>query len=64
MSWTNDTKYPVLIRGYKIKQGSRGYVKFELYSGTFSGSVANANTSLRRRLITMLSLMIGMLLLI
>jgi len=32
MSWTNDTNYPVLIRGYKIKQGNRGYVKFELYS--------------------------------
>jgi vancomycin resistance protein YoaR len=32
MSWTNDTDYPVLIRGYKIKQGTRGYVKFELYS--------------------------------
>ena len=32
MSWTNDTDYPVLIRGYKIQQGSRGYVKFELYS--------------------------------
>jgi vancomycin resistance protein YoaR len=32
MSWTNDTDYPVLIRGYKIKQGGRGYVKFELYS--------------------------------
>jgi vancomycin resistance protein YoaR len=32
MSWTNDTDYPVLIRGYKIRQGNRGYVKFELYS--------------------------------
>jgi vancomycin resistance protein YoaR len=32
VSWTNDTDYPVLIRGYKIKQGNRGYVKFELYS--------------------------------
>jgi vancomycin resistance protein YoaR len=32
MSWTNDTDYPVLIRGYKIRNGSRGYVKFELYS--------------------------------
>lgn len=31
MSWTNDTDYPVLIRGYKIKQGGRGYVKFELW---------------------------------
>lgn len=32
MSWTNDTDYPVLIRGYKIKEGSKGWVKFELYS--------------------------------
>ena len=32
MTWTNDTDYPVLIRGYKIKQGSSGYVKFALYS--------------------------------
>jgi vancomycin resistance protein YoaR len=32
MSWTNDTDYPVLIRGYKIRQGLRGYVRFELYS--------------------------------
>ena len=32
MSWTNDTDYPVLIRGYKIRAGGRGYVKFELYS--------------------------------
>ena len=32
MSWTNDTDYPVLIRGYKIREGNAGYVKFELYS--------------------------------
>jgi vancomycin resistance protein YoaR len=32
MSWTNDTEYPVLIRGYKIRDGSAGYVRFELYS--------------------------------
>lgn len=32
MSWTNDTDYPVLIRGYQIRNGTRGYVKFELYS--------------------------------
>ncbi len=32
MSWTNDTDYPVLIRGYRIKQGNKGWVKFELYS--------------------------------
>ena len=32
MSWTNDTKYPVLIRGFKIRDGSRGYVRYVLYS--------------------------------
>lgn len=32
MSWVNDTKYPVLIRGFKIKDGSAGYVRFDLYS--------------------------------
>jgi len=32
MSFTNDTKYPILIRGYKIKSGNRGYVQFDLYS--------------------------------
>ena len=32
MSWTNDTKYPVLIRGYKIRANGKGYVRFTLYS--------------------------------
>ena len=32
MSWTNDTDYPVLIRGYKSRRGSAGYVRFDLYS--------------------------------
>jgi vancomycin resistance protein YoaR len=32
VSWTNDTDYPVIIRGYKIRNGSRGYVRFELFS--------------------------------
>ena len=32
MSWTNDTDYPVLIRGYRIRDGNAGYVRFELYS--------------------------------
>ena len=32
MSFTNDTRYPVLIRAYKIRNGSSGYVKFALYS--------------------------------
>ncbi len=32
MSFTNDTDYPVLIRGYKIRSGGTGYVRFEIYS--------------------------------
>src|SRR5262245_59878601 len=32
MSWTNDTDAPVLVRGFKIREGSRGYVRFDLYS--------------------------------
>ena len=32
MSFTNDTKYPILIRGYRIRDGSSGYVRFELWS--------------------------------
>ena len=32
MTWTNDTKYPVLIRGTGWRVGSRGYVRFDLYS--------------------------------
>jgi vancomycin resistance protein YoaR len=32
MSFTNDTPYPLLIRGYKIRGGGKGYVRFDLYS--------------------------------
>jgi vancomycin resistance protein YoaR len=32
MTWTNDTKYPVLIRGINTRKGSTGYVTFQLYS--------------------------------
>jgi vancomycin resistance protein YoaR len=32
MSWTNDTEYPVLIRGINTRKGSSGYVTFQLYS--------------------------------
>lgn len=32
MSWRNDTKFPVLIRGIRTRSGSRGYVRFDLYS--------------------------------
>ncbi|MGP1674296.1 MAG: VanW family protein [Candidatus Limnocylindrales bacterium] len=32
MSFTNDTDYPILIRGYQIRDGGAGYVRFEIYS--------------------------------
>jgi vancomycin resistance protein YoaR len=32
MSWVNDTKYPVLIRGINTRKGNIGYVTFQLYS--------------------------------
>jgi len=32
MSWTNDTEYPVLIRGINTRSGGKGYVRFDLYS--------------------------------
>jgi vancomycin resistance protein YoaR len=32
MSFTNDTKNPILIRGINTRSGGRGYVRFDLYS--------------------------------
>jgi vancomycin resistance protein YoaR len=32
MSFTNDTKYPILIRGRGWSEGGSGYVRFDLYS--------------------------------
>jgi vancomycin resistance protein YoaR len=32
MTWTNDTKYPVLIRGINTRSGGKGFVRFDLYS--------------------------------
>ena len=32
MSFTNDTKFPVLIRGINTRKGSSGYVTFKIYS--------------------------------
>jgi len=32
MAWRNDTQYPVLVRGVKIRDGNDGYVRFDLYS--------------------------------
>ncbi|HSG85058.1 MAG TPA: VanW family protein [Candidatus Limnocylindrales bacterium] len=32
MAFTNDTKYPILIRGINTRDGNAGYVRFDLYS--------------------------------
>jgi vancomycin resistance protein YoaR len=32
MSFTNDTDFPILIRGYGWREGGAGYVKFEIHS--------------------------------
>ncbi len=32
VSFTNDTDYPVLIRGYGFRDGGTGYVRFEVFS--------------------------------
>ena len=32
MSFTNDTKYPILIRGRGWREGGAGYVRFDIYS--------------------------------
>ncbi len=32
MSFTNDTKYPILIRGINTRSGGTGYVTFKIYS--------------------------------
>ncbi|HEY0444643.1 MAG TPA: VanW family protein [Candidatus Limnocylindrales bacterium] len=32
MSWRNDTRFPVLIRGIRTRSGNRGFVRFDLYS--------------------------------
>ncbi|HEY7524657.1 MAG TPA: VanW family protein [Candidatus Limnocylindrales bacterium] len=47
MSWRNDTKYPVLIRGRNTRSGSAGYVTFELYSVPNSRRVVIGNPTVR-----------------
>jgi vancomycin resistance protein YoaR len=47
MSWTNDTKYPVLIRGYKIRANGKGYVRFTLYSVPNGRRVSISNPIIR-----------------
>ena len=51
MSFTNDTDYPILIRGYGYSKGSRGYVKFDLYSvptGRTVGIATGSRKNIRR----------------
>jgi vancomycin resistance protein YoaR len=47
MSWTNDTAYPVLIRGYRIRDGSKGYVRFVLYSVPTGRTVRISNPTIK-----------------
>jgi vancomycin resistance protein YoaR len=47
MSFTNDTPYPVLIRGYKIKDGTRGYVRFDIYSVPTGRKVVISNPTIK-----------------
>ena len=47
MSFTNDTPYPVLIRGYKIKKGSSGYVRFDIYSVPNGRKVVISNPTIK-----------------
>ena len=47
MSWVNDTPYPVLIRGYKIRQGGRGYVRFDIYSVPNGRKVVIGNPTIK-----------------
>jgi vancomycin resistance protein YoaR len=43
VTFTNDTKYPILIRGYKIKNGNRGYVRYDIY-GVPDGRTVSLST--------------------
>ena len=49
MSWTNDTKYPVLIRGINTRQGSIGYVTFQLYGVPVGRRVAISAPIIKNR---------------
>ncbi len=50
MSFTNDTANPILIRGYKIRNGSRGYVKYEIY-GVPDGRTVSLSTPIVRNVL-------------
>ena len=43
MSFTNDTKYPILIRGIRWRVGSKGYVRYDIYSVPNSRRVVVSN---------------------
>ncbi len=47
MSWRNDTRHPVLIRGINSRSGSAGYVTFELYSVPNNRRVVIGNPTVR-----------------
>jgi len=47
MSWTNDTDYPVLIRGYKMRSGSKGYVRYDIYSVPNGRKVVISNPTIK-----------------
>ena len=47
MSFTNDTNFPLLIRGLGYRKGGAGYVKFEIYSVPNGRSVKFATGSKR-----------------
>lgn len=49
MSFTNDTQYPILIRGRGWKEGSAGYVRFDLYSVP-TGRTVKIETGTRQNL--------------
>jgi vancomycin resistance protein YoaR len=47
MSWRNDTDFPVLIRGYRIRDGGAGYVRFDLYSVPTGRKVSISDPTVR-----------------
>jgi vancomycin resistance protein YoaR len=47
MSWTNDTAYPVLIRGYKIRSGAKGFVRYDIYSVPTGRKVVIGNPTIK-----------------
>ena len=47
MTFTNDTKYPILIRGINTRSGGKGYVRFDLYSVPTGRTVAFSTPKVR-----------------